>query len=59
MFGVFGGRGFVDGADGNSGACGVDGDVGGGGEYCVQPAAMAFNAMAARVNLGTFMMFPS
>jgi hypothetical protein len=54
IFGVFGGRGFVDGADGNSGTWGVDGDVGGGGEYCVQPAVMAVKATAARVDLGIF-----
>jgi hypothetical protein len=50
-FGVFGGRGFVDGGVGISGAeLGVDGDEGGGGVCCVQPAVIAQTAMAARVD---------
>ncbi len=58
IFGVFGGAGFVGGVDGNSVGFGVDGEVGGGGEYWVQPAAMVVKATAARVNRGAFIMSP-
>jgi hypothetical protein len=54
VFGVF--AGFEAGGAGTSGdEFGTDGDVGGGGVCCVQPTAMALNAMAAIVDLVRFM----
>jgi hypothetical protein len=61
--GLFGGIGFEDGL-GNSGALGAkDGDVGGVGMGCVQPAVtaarvIAARAIAANVSLGTFILAP-
>jgi hypothetical protein len=56
--GVFGGIGFEDGL-GNSGALGAkDGDVGGVGMGCVQPAITAARAIAANASLGTFILAP-
>jgi hypothetical protein len=47
--------GFEEGGGGISGdEFGTDGDVGGGGVCSAQPAAMAVNAMAARVDLVRF-----
>ena len=58
-FGVFGGRGFVDGGVGNSGAeFGIDGDEGGGGVCCAQPTVIALSVMAARVDLVAFILYP-
>jgi hypothetical protein len=50
VLGVFGGIGLSLGLVGISGAGGMDGDVGGGGVCCEQPAAIALNAIAANVN---------
>ncbi|HEX3950177.1 MAG TPA: hypothetical protein VHW95_10045 [Steroidobacteraceae bacterium] len=55
VFGVFG-VGLEDGG-GISGALGgTDGDVGGGGVCCVQPAVIAARAIAASVILGAFIL---
>jgi hypothetical protein len=51
VFGVFGGIGFDDGGVGTvGGEFGIDGDEGGGGVCCIQPAALALSAMAANID---------
>jgi hypothetical protein len=53
VFGVLGG--FEEGGGGISGdEFGTDGDVGGGGLCSAQPAVIAVNAMAAKVDLVRF-----
>jgi hypothetical protein len=57
VFGVF--AGFEEGGGTSGDAFGTDGDVGGDGMCCVQPAAMAPNAMVMRVDLVRFILHSS
>jgi hypothetical protein len=57
VLGVFGGNGLSLGFVGSSGAGGIEGDVGSGGECWPQPVKAAVRTAAARVALG-FMVGP-
>jgi hypothetical protein len=52
VFGVLGGFEVGGGTSGDE--FGTDGEVGGGGVCCAQPTVMALNAIAARVDLVSF-----
>jgi hypothetical protein len=52
VLGVFGGNGLSLGFVGTSGAGGIEGEVGGGGVFWVQPAMAAVRTAAATIALG-------
>jgi hypothetical protein len=55
VLGVLGGSGLSDGFAGNSGAGGIDGEVGGDGEFCVQPIRAAAATAATTLSRVAFM----